>query len=58
MSHLVWESSDTMSITGLVSYDVGDKLMAGFLFEAGGFRGIGLITVGAHGVEREQCSLL
>ena len=50
--------SDTMSINGVVSYEVEDKLMAAFIWGAGDLRGTGLITVGAQGVEREECALL
>ena len=43
--NLINKHVNTMSITGVVAYEVEDKLIAGFLFEAGSFRGIGLITV-------------
>ena len=56
--NFISQYGDTMSINGVVSYEVGDKLVAGFVWEAGDLRGTGLITVGAHGVEREECTLL
>ena len=56
--HRDFKYGDTMSIDGVVSYEVGDKLMAGFIWGAGDLRGTGLITVGANGVEREECALI
>jgi hypothetical protein len=47
-----------MDITGVVAYEVGDKLVACCLWRAGGVRGTGLITVRDDGVEREQVSVL
>ena len=46
---------NTMSITGKIAYEVGDKLMTAYFWEAGSLRGTGLATVGARGVERESC---
>ncbi len=57
-SNFVSKYGDTMSINGVVSYEVGDKPMAGSIWGTGELRGAGLITVGDHGVVREECSLL
>ena len=47
-----------MRITGVVSYEVGNKLMACCDWEAGDVRGTGLITVGDEGVEREVVAIV
>ena len=48
----------TMAISGVVAYEVGDKLIACCVWEAGEVRGTGLITVSDEGVEREDVVIL
>jgi len=48
----------TVRLTGVVSYEVGNKLMACCDWEAGDVRGTGLITVGDEGVEREVVAIV
>jgi hypothetical protein len=52
------ENGPTMDLSGVVTYEVGEKLVACCLWQAGGVRGTGLITVGESGVEREDVSIL
>jgi hypothetical protein len=52
------QAAPTMNITGVVTYEVGDKLLACCYWEAGQIRGTGLITVGNDGVEREDVAVL
>lgn len=54
----VKQCGSTMMLSGVLAYEVGDKLVACCVWEAGGLRGTGLITVGETGVEREDVALL
>lgn len=52
------QNGSTMKLTGVISHELGDKLVACCVWEAGTLRGTGLITVGNEGVEREEVTTL
>ena len=54
----VEQYGSAMALSGVVAYEVGDRLVACCVWEAGSLKGTGLIVVGAEGVEREDVVLL